>query len=73
MENHKRIAPAAAAALTLLACGCNGGGDDDDQVQLEGFVAALIAETSDTTDPVPIEGQQFVFGEDPDAFDDIVQ
>lgn len=59
--------------LALALCACGGGSDGGDTVAFGGFVTGLVATTSDTTDPVPIDGQQFVFDEQPGAFDDVVQ
>lgn len=71
MKNLKRLAPLALAALAA-GCGGNSSGGDD-AVELSAFVADLIQNTSDTTDPVEINGLEFEFDEtDTAAFDSVL-
>lgn len=60
-----------ALGVAALAAGCSD--SDDDGTRFDGFVLNLIDQTSDTTEPVAIEGQNFVFNEDPAAFDALFQ
>ena len=69
----RRILRRAPLLVVLALCACSDGSDGGDAVAFGGFVTGLITTTSDTTEPVPIDGQQFVFDEQPGAFDDIVQ
>lgn len=67
--SRARAGAIAGAALSLLCFGCSGGGSGDNNVQLESFVLDQIAQTAEDTDPVPINGLNFVSNEDPAAFD----
>jgi hypothetical protein len=61
MKNLKRFSP---LLLAALAAGCGGGSSGGgDAVQLSTFVVDLIQNTSDTTDPVEINGLEFEIDE----------
>jgi len=65
-----RLRAAAALGSLVLCASCGGGsGSSDSNVQLESFVLDQIAQTAEDTDPVPINGLDFVSNEDPAAFD----
>lgn len=61
------------AALVLLACACSGGGGGDDKTSFQGFVTNLATTPVDNVDPVAIDGLDFRFTEDPNAFDALFQ
>ena len=62
------------AALLLLLAACNdssGGGGG--QVDFDATVTDLIEnQTSDTGEPIEVDGTTFTFDEDPAAFDDVL-
>ena len=61
-----------AVPLLLAASACDGSDDDDGGTSFNAFVHELVlTNTADDTDPVPLDGLQFRFDEDPDAFDDL--
>jgi ABC-type glycerol-3-phosphate transport system substrate-binding protein len=80
------LALTAAAALALAGCGggSNSPPDDDDNeppppppvttTDFPDFLRDILAQTSDTTDPVDVNDEDFRFpnNDDPDLFDDVV-
>jgi hypothetical protein len=60
-----------ALGVAALAAACSDSGDGG--TRFDGFVLNLIDQTSDTTEPVAIEGRNFVFSENPAAFDALFQ
>jgi len=62
---------ALALVFTALVASCSD--NDDDGTNFNGFVLGLIDDTSDTTEPVSLEGQNFAFSENPAAFDTLFQ
>jgi len=75
-----RSFPKKAGALALLAVvslyACGGGGDDDDDDQppeFSQFVLGLFDQTADDTQPVKVNGKDFTFDKDPDAYDELFQ
>lgn len=61
---------AGALGSCLGACSGRGGGDESD---FDNFVHGVVAQTSETSEPVDINGLEFDFSEDPAAFDDLFQ
>jgi hypothetical protein len=63
-----------ASILAAVSAGCGGGGHDDaGPTSFTGFVTDLATDTSDTAEPVPVNGATFTFSEDPHAFDALFQ
>ncbi|MEP0848721.1 MAG: hypothetical protein HRF50_18090 [Phycisphaerae bacterium] len=62
------------AGATLAFLGGCGGFDMNPvlPVDFADFVKSQIAQTSDATDPVSIDGLEFEFNEDSAAFDDVL-
>jgi hypothetical protein len=72
MQNFtKQRRVAVALFFTALVASCNDSGDDG--TNFNGFVLGLIDSTSETAAPVTLEGQNFVFSENPAAFDTLFQ
>ncbi len=63
--------PLAALALSfgVVACGGDGG---NGTVDFAGFLSAMIANTSDSTDPIDINTLAFQFPTSPTAFDSVL-
>ena len=62
----------ALACVTLAACG-GGGNDDPAPANFTGFVQGVVTTTSETAEPISLEGREFTFSEDPAAFDALFQ
>ena len=63
-----------AGAVGLLVTGCGGGGrHDDSTTNGTTFVQGLVTSSSDTAEPVSLDGKTFTFSEDPNAFDALFQ
>jgi hypothetical protein len=73
MQQHSSTRRRVAFALivTALVAGCSD--SDDDGTNFDGFVLGLIDDTSDTAEPVSLEGRNFAFNENPAAFDTLFQ
>jgi hypothetical protein len=60
------------APLACLAAACDGSDGDGGGTSFNAFVHELVLEnTADDTEPVSLDGFEFRFDEDPDAFDDL--
>jgi hypothetical protein len=73
----RAIGRRAAAALALACCalcGCRNGGGDDAPAATDfaAFVRDLVDSTSESAEPVPLNGRSFAFSEDPTAFDGLL-
>lgn len=61
-------------SLLALACltGCGGSSTGSGRTSFNAFVRQQIEDnTADDTEPLSLQGLQFRFDEDPDAFDDL--
>jgi hypothetical protein len=65
------IAAVVAGAAIVAGCGGGGGGSGDQSTDFAAFVHAQIADTSETTEPVPIQDGSFDVSEDEHQFDDL--
>ncbi|MBL8859903.1 MAG: hypothetical protein JNL28_15455 [Planctomycetes bacterium] len=59
--------------LVFTAAACSGGGNDDGQRSFTNFVSGLAATPVDNAEPVAIDGLDFRFSEDPNAFNALFQ
>ena len=79
MRNHSLVRALAGAAFVLLGCCLTGCSDsDDDPAPLlpsgEALTRDLIVNgTTDSADPIDVNGLNLQFSEDPNAFDDLFQ
>lgn len=69
---RQRTLPIALLVGALL-CGCHESDDDDDVNASDAFVTTLVNSTAEDTEPVPINGTDFQFSEDENAFDALFQ
>lgn len=60
------------ACAALTACG-GGGNDDPAPANFTSFVQGVVTTTSETAEPISLEGRDFTFSEDPAAFDALFQ
>ena len=72
-HRRDRTVSGAAAVLALVAAGCSGADDAigpaPEPATFNTFGLDQFAETADDTDPVPINGLELTFDDDPVAFD----
>ncbi len=61
------------AALGMVACGGGHHDNGPEETNFTGFVSNLAANPSETAEPIPINGANFTFSEDPHAFDGLFQ
>lgn len=74
MKRHHTVSLALAGVVGLFVTGCGGGGSHrDSTTNGTTFVQGLVTSTSDTTEPVSLEGKTITFSEDPNAFDALFQ
>ena len=60
--------------LGLALSGCSsGGGGGGGAASFDTFVHGVVTQTSETSEPLDVNGQDFNFSEDPAAFDDLFQ
>jgi hypothetical protein len=78
VKTHWRRSRAAAIAgivsvLAIAGCGggSHGGSSTSTTTDFNAFVRQQLDETSDTTQPVPINDKTFRFSDDPNAFNDL--
>ena len=70
MERSTRLCTA--GALALLASACNHS-DGSDATAFDPFVTNLVQNgTSESAEPVEVDGQKFTFPTGEDAFDDVL-
>jgi hypothetical protein len=67
----KRILPCVVIAFAAIGCSSDDDDDGGGAPSFDTFVQNLIAGTADDSDPAPINGQNFSFSEDENAFDDL--
>lgn len=60
-----RVILTALGLVLIVSSGCH---DDDDETNFNSFVLNLFDDTSDTGAPVSINGEEFKFNENPNAF-----
>ncbi|MBM3976155.1 MAG: hypothetical protein FJ299_04110 [Planctomycetes bacterium] len=61
-----RVLLTALGLVLIVSSGCHD--DDDDETNFNSFVLNLFDDTSDTGAPVSINGEEFKFNENPNAF-----
>jgi hypothetical protein len=64
---HTRTRVILASAVALSTCACSD--SDDDRQSFNQFVRQLVNQTSETSEPVSLDGREFSFNENPNAFD----
>lgn len=63
-----------ASAILALGTSCSGSHRDDPApTNFTSFVQGIVSSTSETAEPVSIDGREFSFSEDPAAFDALFQ
>ena len=73
----RKIAISLLVVFVLVGCGGGNGGTpppepEDNRVDFNGFVVEQINNTAENTDPVEINDTEFVFSEDENAFDSVL-
>jgi hypothetical protein len=61
------------ALLLGALCACHESDDDDGVNSSDAFVTNLIQNTAEDTEPVSLDGVEFQFSEDENAFDALFQ